>query len=1112
MTHKEHIWSDKSVRGETEITMPGMDFEEAAKANESPVLGSLKARNAMRQTDRTEDKPQRLTQAGRRRSPPAPLKTGEGTSHPTSDRVRSWMRESSDIQAIPIIGQPLTPPINFRDNFKSWIDDKALRDREFLSQQKISPGNTPLVANSPPTPETTPPRQVYHFAASSSQPASRNVSNGSVGTVRYAPESTTGSFQTARENLVSDDESRPSDSPSLHPSRRKWLRDAGLLEQRDVGLGLGLESDNDEPPTPTGAAPINNEMKKNKDLVTFDGTWASDTPKKANEPKSVAAAQRDLQKSGRSMRKKDLKTGHLDSPTLGIEAKLPSKRSSKGKRKSDQSRGMETGESNQETRERVQSPWPLKDNSIRQKGAHNDTQFDDIHAKRLSQASTTSAIVEALVIESPPQRRQTLRHTGRMMRLDSSNRQQTLSTRESLQSDPHLLKKQLRSIKRSDQGSHRHSTSETSQAGAQRSALAKLEGASVVVVPDRRASIQSSTESGKHISRTFSINSKQQSSRPTTAPEDAVGYFDVPRQERRTVSVVIQKATPSKAVKTNVNTTSPGANAETFASTAAASRELLRTTSATSGGLATHYIPETPTSHGSITPHTVDPHENQVISINRSNSGDWSTLRPRSALVTPMSLRSAHSSTPGMLEVNEATAISIYPHTNKSILVIQESAGKDDVSPREQSAMIAENASIALPSAFAPVITHSVSMKPHRELTNSPLQNPREPPQPPDFKIIPPTPANAASSSEDTVHNDKLQKRSSRFNAPFASLRRAMSARRYHESISNPFAFSRTLSSRDIDGRQRSSPMEDPKDRQLHPFWRPRSFWDDDDGTDSDSEFGNNGTLSPRRPSSHGNAFRSSNAPRRSQSLTRRFAGSFRSPSNHRPILRRKSISLTSDIIPNPITGGNAASVESRPPTSKRSLSLTTSHYLPTPKRTLSLTTPNRSYSLSRKIGGSFRLPSKGATLHRRPQRSTTAYWHDQPNYEFIRPDDNTYMPPTTSTEAQPQPQSRRHHHQPSGDTVDHQHPYHLYDDDDERQPPQHSTVGSSLRNFAERLERRRSVREEGRREERRTWLKARIGFVGVNNNKGADILDGFDMVHPPPPPAPAPHAVPGSP
>ena len=989
--------------------MPGREFEGVVVNTESPVLGSLKAHKVLPHREASSDDSTDIRPARRRQSSPAPLKTQKAI---TSDRLRSWVRESSDIHTIPVIGKPLTPPINFRDNFKSWIDDEALRDREFLTTQQISPGATPLVAHSPPTPETTPPRQVHKSSIVDSLPVIRNVSDGRPPSSRHAPESRTDSFRTARENLSSDEESHPPDSPSLHASRQRWLRDAGLAKQRDVGLGLGLESDDDEPATPKEIDPPK-AAEKDADFVAFNGVWDSNTQYDMEDTESQITAHRDSDKEEKQKPAGVLEVPHSDSPTLGIEARPLSKKETRVRRRA----GQRKRSSREEGKEKAveQDSRPLENNMN-----DSDAEFQEANDKRLSQASTTSTIVEAMIVESPPQRLQTLRHTGKMMRLGSFHNAQTHSTRSSLQSDDRCLKHQLRNASNPDQGLRKSFASEIAQTTPQRSTKSKGDSAPVVVIPDRRSSLQSSVDSGKRLSRTFSFNSRQQSSRPTTAPEDAVGYFDVPRRDRRTVSAVVQRATPCKLEKKVEKDTTLPADTDISPAAAAASRELSRTTSVTSGGMLTHYIPQTPTSQEEISPKTAEIHENKVLGLDRSSSGDWASSRPRSSLLTPFSLRSTHSSTPGTLEINEATAISIYPHTNKSILVIQETAGRDDASPREKSAVIAGNASIALPCALAPVIHQPVPPSPQREIMSSPLQNPREPPQPPDLRIIPATPANAASSSEDTVRNVKESRRNSRFSAPFSSLKRAVSARRYSESISNPFAFSRTLSMRSPNTHQRPHTTEN-RDSQLHPFWRPRAFWDDMDGSDSDSEFGNNGTLSPRRPSSHGTTARNS-TPKRSTSLTRRFTGQLRSASQRRA--RRESFSSAFEY---PNYGIKPYD-----------------EYNSTPKRTMSLT---------RRIGGSLRLPSARHPLL--PRRSTTADWNNQPNYEFIHADDRQ--------------------------------------EDD--MPPREGYPVQFIRfkGLAERIERRRSVREEGKREERRNWLKGRIGLVGPRD------VSGFEMVHPAP-------------
>jgi len=105
--------------------------------------------------------------------------------------------------------------------------------------------------------------------------------------------------------------------------------------------------------------------------------------------------------------------------------------------------------------------------------------------------------------------------------------------------------------------------------------------------------------------------------------------------------------------------------------------------------------------------------------------------------------------------------------------------------------------------------------------------------------------------------------------------------------------------------------------------------------------------------------------------------------------------------------------------------------------------------SLTRRLTGSLRLPHPA----RRQQRQSIASEFDQPHYEyeFARP--NGYEGEESKRERVP------------------------------RQGYQVQFVG--FRGLADKLERRREVKEEGKREERRKWLRGRIGLV-----------ENGDMVH----------------
>ena len=875
----------------------------------------------------------------------------EQISYSSAERIKSWIPEASPIQVIPVIGKPLTPPINFRDDFQSWINDTALRGRGLTrTRPSDSPSATPLIQQSPPTPETTPPK------------TSRTQAAASRSSFYNTSDSRTDSFKTAQENQSSDDESQGLDSPSDRPARKKWLKATGLSKHKDVGLGLGLESE-DEGTTPTAMTP--KPVAKPRDFGTFDGTWdASDEDRQergSQEDHSSATSVPYDRRPHRRSRMAEQPT--LDSPTLGQEIGSSVKKPLSLRRKVEKSRHSVPIAVAEKVAE--QTHWPQKEDDF-----DLDNELREMNEKRLSQASTTSTVVEAMVIQSPPRRRQTLRHTVKMEDMNSSTPPPP-SNRNSLNSNERSsLRRRLRRSGSPDQELRKsYASVDTPESVGSNPSKARQDHVPAIAFPDRLSSVHSSASGSKHLSRTFSLNSRQQSSRPTTAPEESVGYFDVPpRHDRRTMSVVIHPSRPSKPEGKPERGVEPPLIAQLSSPSVPTSSELSRTTSVTSARMGAHYDPPTPAEQPHAKLYLSDPPDEHNLSVDRY-MGEWSAIRPRSTLVTPFSLRSAHSSTPGTLEVNEATAISIYPHTNKSILVIQQMAGGSDSSPREKSAIIAGNANIALPGPITPIVHHQ---SPPTEVLNSPLQNPRDAPQPPDLRVIAPTPANGRPSSEATPPVPSTPARTNRFSAPIISMKRAISARRLSENFVSPFT--RTFSLRGTAGtpRRRRTIDDHPEPgSKLHPFWRPRGFWDGIDDSDSDEEFGNTGFLfGSRRPSQSTR----DTTPQRTASFTRRLRGSLRLP--HPPQrLRRLSVSsqVNQDLYEF-VSANNGRDREE----SKRDGVLIQPRFHGS-KEQRSETAPRRTMSLTRRLTGSLRLPHPA----RRQRPMSISYPLDLDNNTF---------------------------------------------------------------------------------------------------------------------------------
>lgn len=1132
-----------------------------------PNLGSLKGHKILPRRNNISDgvdygPPIRQERRTRHRS--------EQISYSSAERIKSWIPEASPIQVIPMVGKPLTPPINFRDDFQSWINDVALRGRG-LTRTNISdsPGDTPLVQQSPPTPETTPPKSYRARTATSRS------------STRYTSDDRTDSFRTAQESQSSDEESQPLDSPSNHPARKKWLRATGLSGNRDVGLGLGLEAE-DGGTTLGEMTP--RHVDKHRDFGTFDGIWdASDEDRYDGGSQGGHSSATSVPHDRRPYKRSRVtEPPKLDSTTVGQEGESSYKKSLSLRQRVERSRQSLSTASNEKSVETTHRP--LKEDYF-----DVETELRDMNLKRLSQASTTSTVVEAMVIHSPPPRRQTLRHTVKMEDMNS-NTPPPPSNRNSLNSNERSsLRRRLRRSGSPDPELRKSYTSaDTSESLGSNPAKARQEPVPANAFPSRVSSLQSSALDSKNVSRNVSLNSRQQVSRPTTAPEESVGYFDVPpRRNRRTMSIVVHPSKLSKCEGRLEKGVDPPALAQLSSPSAPTSSEASRTTSAISAGKVTRYDPSTPADQPRATLYLGDPPDEHSLSVDRS-MGEWSSIRPRSTLVTPFSLRSARSSTPGTLEVNEATAISIYPHTNKSILVIQQMAGGSDSGPREQSAIIAGNANIALPGSINPIIHHH---SPPREVVNSPLQNPRDAPQPPDLRLIAPTPANGRPSSETTPPMPSTPARTNRFSAPITSIKRAISARRLSENFVSPFTRTFSLRGTASTPRRRRTLGDDTEPgTKLHPFWRPRGFWDDVDDTDSDEEFGNTGFLSgSRRPSQSNpevmprrtaplthrlrdslrlprsphrqrrwslsseidqdlyefvnanngrdhegskrdgvliqpkfpdeNQQESEITPKRAVTLTRRLTGSFRLPHAAR---KQRPLSISYPLDHNKPAFGQEDEVRSRDVMPRRTMSLTRrltgSLRLPRRERRerpMSISaplhpdedgfirpnvygekeprsdaTPRRTMSLTRRLTGSLRLPRR--EVQKRPM-SISGPLHPTQN-ESIDPKVNS------AAEWKHDVPPRRSMSLKRGSTRSVQHPARPprplsmsspldHDDYEFTHPTSHRDEARpsepliGFKAFAEKIERRREAREEGKREERRRWLTDRIRHVGTTED-----------------------------
>ncbi|KAF3039706.1 hypothetical protein E8E12_003890 [Didymella heteroderae] len=271
--------------------------------------------------------------------------------------------------------------------------------------------------------------------------------------------------------------------------------------------------------------------------------------------------------------------------------------------------------------------------------------------------------------------------------------------------------------------------------------------------------------------------------------------------------------------------------------------------------------------------------EHRRISFDRSTgrTEEHANARHLYSQSTPFS---QFSDTP--IEVSEATAVSIYPHNNNSLLVVQQPSRVNSMIPEPKQltdgAYFDSQDGVELrqevirtptppfvdamegaqesPQVFhtpqaptQPTLTFEPSTPPMQidlpqpDGVDSPLKNPRSAPEPPKIMFIPPTPAEELERTLEVgppgppKHSDSHPQR---------RLSLVQRARRYSDNFISPF-LTRASSNRgryysDSHARSQSShrnpevPTVSAEDGTLHPFWRPRGFWDGFEDSDSDDE------------------------------------------------------------------------------------------------------------------------------------------------------------------------------------------------------------------------------------------------------------------------------------
>lgn len=451
--------------------------------------------------------------------------------------------------------------------------------------------------------------------------------------------------------------------------------------------------------------------------------------------------------------------------------------------------------------------------------------------RRFSGISTTST-VEAYVIEqhSLPRRKTTLRHVSKHQSLRSVSSPLPASNRDSMNSasdSPHRLVHKKARLSNQNRWSFGSEVSR-SYSLASSAVLPKTEVIRVAVIPERSSSLSSSAHNSQRQSVSNSSGRSQfrkTSDNPPSSWQHKRAFSESSDRGREQYQAPL---IPPRSSSLSAPTSRSTSRANSITSDhlhvrrQQAEKDLRKTLDRMESERLVHSlrdwepVDETPRSErgaenrrfhrssgsakpplatlpGSLlgVPAGEGDASSNPLGLVMPGTKEWAALRPPSIFDTPFSQPSFQSGSP---EINEARAINYFAHNNYSLQLIEPF-------PVAESKAVQEVQKQNLPEIEV----------------ESPLRNPRQPPEPPHFKLIPPTPADEEVKKQ--LGTDRAD-----------SLKRPGGSRRRSESLMS--SISRNLSLKNARNRKADQDL----DGSLHPFWRPRAFWDDIDHTRPESQ------------------------------------------------------------------------------------------------------------------------------------------------------------------------------------------------------------------------------------------------------------------------------------
>ncbi|KAL2410383.1 hypothetical protein ABEF95_015661 [Exophiala dermatitidis] len=702
---------------------------------------------------------------------------------------------------------PPTPPGASNGDIADTADDNISDAAVFRSTLV-----TPTHQQSLPTPDNTPPRE---------KPAP--LLRPFLGTQPSMTSTGAESFQTAREDINSDngsdlnnhnnsDESQWTSTPFTKPStadhglKRSGVGRSPLNNVFDADTAISPSEDHltlDQTPETHVLAPTLMESDNGKERLQASPQTLSEPQTPEDQVEEENALPRLATWSGNIQKGADKAQPRETATSNGL---------SRGRSLRDRLLDAQTQDPSASTEKFAEIiGW---NNSVPMlSGSPEAQKIENDETRRWSGVSATSTI-EAYVIEQNPlpKRKTTLRHMNKHESLRSVSSPLPASTRNSMMTTASESTRRLVHKKAVLSNQNRWSFgSEVSRSHslASSAVLPKTEIIRVAVIPERTSSLPSSHYgSNRH---SMSAGSAQSQSRrtsdnpPSSWQHKRAFSESTGRGRERQPEISVPPRSSSLSAPTSRSTSC--ANSITSEHLRVRRQQAEKDLRTTLDRMESDRLVQTlrdwrnedhkqvsaaQTTSSKLSPSVTRNHWTASDHGGNWSNNEWADLRPPSILETVFSQPSFLSASP---EINEAKAVNFFPHNNHSLQLIEPF-------PVQTSRAVREVQRQNLPL----------------EEVESPLRNPRRPPEPPQFKVIPPTPGDELDKE---VSLDAIQA-----NRPTRSPLR-WPGRSYRRPESFIDSISRNLSLKNARNRKADQEL----DGRLHPFWRPRAFWDDiDDG------------------------------------------------------------------------------------------------------------------------------------------------------------------------------------------------------------------------------------------------------------------------------------------